>query len=215
MGCLFFVFLISLSPPVQAQDYYGRVVAITDGDTFTFLTPEKQQVKVRLSEIDTPEKNQPYGTLAKQALSGLVFGKEIHLIKSGSDRYGRLLGHVYQDGIHINRVMIQVGMAWVYRQYMEDKSLLVDEKKAQESKVGIWSLPSKDQIPPWDWRRGTRINREKPPIIQEAGLVYHCEGKTKCAEMISCGEALFYLNHCGLKSIDGDRDGLPCEFLCK
>jgi endonuclease YncB( thermonuclease family) len=215
VGSLFFIFLFSLSPIVLSQDYYGRVVGITDGDTFTFITQEKRQVKVRLSEIDTPEKNQPYGTRAKRALSDLVFGKEIHLRKSGSDRYGRLLGDVYVGHTHINRVMIQVGMAWVYRQYMEDPSLLMDEKKAQESKIGIWSQPRKDQVPPWDWRRGIRSNMEKPVIVQETGLVYNCEGKTKCSEMVSCEEALYYLTHCGVGSLDGDMDGLPCEKICK
>lgn len=212
---LFFIFLFIFSPSVQAQDYYGRVIGITDGDTFTFITPEKEQVKVRLSEIDTPEKNQPYGTRAKQALSDLVFGKEIHIRKSGSDRYGRLLGHVFLGDIHINRVMIQLGMAWVYRQYMVDNSLLIDEKNAQDSHIGIWSLPGKDQVPPWEWRRGNRSIMEKPVVVQETGLVFNCEGKTKCAEMVSCAEALFYLNHCGLERLDGDKDGRPCEILCK
>lgn len=214
LGSLFFIYLLLFSLSVQSQDYYGRVIGITDGDTFTFLTSEKQQVKVRLSEIDTPEKNQPYGARSKQALSDLVFGKEIHIRKSGSDRYGRLLGHVYLRDIHINRKMIQEGMAWVYRQYVEDNSLLMDEKKAQDSKIGIWSLPKKDQVPPWDWRRGDRSILEKPVIAQET-LVYNCDGKTKCSEMVSCKEALYYLNHCGLTTLDGDRDGLPCETLCK
>ena len=59
----------------MAAEYTGWVVGVSDGDTLTLLTADKQQVKVRLGEIDTPERKQPYGTRAQQALSDLAFGK--------------------------------------------------------------------------------------------------------------------------------------------
>jgi hypothetical protein len=33
--------------------------------------------------------------------------------------------------------------------------------------------------------------------------------------MTSCEEARFYLARCGLTTIDGNRDGEPCEDLCR
>nr|WP_246327409.1 excalibur calcium-binding domain-containing protein [Candidatus Competibacter phosphatis] len=33
--------------------------------------------------------------------------------------------------------------------------------------------------------------------------------------MTSCKEATFYLTQCGVKSLDGDGDGRPCEKLCR
>lgn len=53
----------------------GKVVKIADGDTFTLLTDDKRQVKIRLHGIDCPEHAQPHGTKAKQFTSNLVFGK--------------------------------------------------------------------------------------------------------------------------------------------
>jgi endonuclease YncB( thermonuclease family) len=47
----------------------GCVVGITDGDTITVLV-ERQQVKVRLADIDAPESKQAFGTRSKQALRG-------------------------------------------------------------------------------------------------------------------------------------------------
>ena len=33
--------------------------------------------------------------------------------------------------------------------------------------------------------------------------------------MSSCEEAMFHLNQCGRKSLDRDKDGVPCEKICK
>lgn len=38
-----------------------------------------------------------------------------------------------------------------------------------------------------------------------------CGGKTYCREMTSCAEAYFYLQTCGVRRLDADRDGVPCE----
>ena len=42
-----------------------------------------------------------------------------------------------------------------------------------------------------------------------------CGQKKYCKQMTSCKEAIFYLNECGLKKLDKDRDGKPCENVCK
>jgi hypothetical protein len=42
-----------------------------------------------------------------------------------------------------------------------------------------------------------------------------CGTKTTCKQMASCEEATQYLNDCGVKSLDKDGDGTPCESLCK
>jgi endonuclease G len=42
-----------------------------------------------------------------------------------------------------------------------------------------------------------------------------CGTKTTCRQMSSCEEAKFFLNQCGVKSLDGDGDGTPCNKLCR
>ena len=74
-----------------------------------------KQVRVRLGEIDTPESRQPYGERAKQALSGLAFGKQARVVVQDTDRYGRTVGQVYVGGVDVNAEMIRQGAAWAYR----------------------------------------------------------------------------------------------------
>lgn len=106
--------LVLVLIPVLAQSatiYSGKVVAITDGDTIKILTPAKQQIKVRLVEIDTPEKRQPYGKKAKQVLSDKIFGKQVSIVKVTTDRYKRLISKVYLGDRYINAEMVADGAA--------------------------------------------------------------------------------------------------------
>ena len=196
-----------------SQEYRGKVVGISDGDTFTLLTSDKQQIKVRLAEIDTPEKSQPFGTKAQQALSNLIFSKDVFVVEEDTDRYGRLVGDVYVGGIHVNRQMVKDGMAWVYRQYLKDKTLLQDEQEAREERRGLWSLPGTEQVPPWEWRKGNRAASGKQEPAENKPE-FECGTKRYCKEMASCEEARYYLKNCGLSRLDGDGDGVPCEALC-
>jgi endonuclease YncB( thermonuclease family) len=69
----------------------ARVVGITDGDTIRTLTTDNQLLRVRLRNIDAPEKGQAFGQTAKQNLSQYIFGRDVELHVFGTDRYGRLL----------------------------------------------------------------------------------------------------------------------------
>ncbi len=42
-----------------------------------------------------------------------------------------------------------------------------------------------------------------------------CGAKTRCKQMISCEEARFYLAKCGVATLDRDKDGVPCQTLCR
>ena len=205
---IFFILCIFLTHNVFAEYLTGKVISITDGDTVTVLT-DKKQTKVRLAEIDTPEKNQPYGKKAKKALSDFIFGKTVRIEVDTIDRYGRTVGKIFLDNLNINKEMVRAGHAWVYIQYAKDKTLFALEKEARVNQLGLWALPEGERIAPWQWRRGKR-NAEK-----ESNLSFQCGSKTTCRQMQSCAEAKYYLMNCGLGRLDGDKDGIPCESLCR
>ena len=219
---LLYVFLFLYSISVQAREFTGRVVAISDGDTITVLDDSKKQIKIRLAEIDTPESAQPYGTRSKQQLSDLVFNKTVTVKVDTTDRYGRSVARVYADDIDVNAMMIELGAAWVYRQYAKDQSLYILEDKAKKAKVGLWSLPETERTPPWEWRKGNRGNtteKHTKSRIENASndtkSNFSCGSKSTCGQMTSCEEANYYLKQCGLGRLDRDKDGIPCESICR
>lgn len=130
----------------------GKVVGITDGDTLTLLV-NNIPYKIRLAEIDTPEKRQPYGTQSKKLLSELAFGKEAIVDVQTSDRYGRSVARIYVGDVDVNAELVKQGAAWVYRKYAKDERLYELEKQAKEAKLGLWGLPETERIPPWEHRK--------------------------------------------------------------
>jgi micrococcal nuclease len=134
--------------------FLATVIGISDGDTITVLKENKQQVKIRLAEIDAPEKRQPFGAKSKQSLSDLCFGKKAEIKPRVKDRYGRTVARVSCEGVDANAEQVNRGMAWVYRQYAKDHNLFILQHEARRFKRGLWSEPS--PTPPWEWRKRLR-----------------------------------------------------------
>ena len=146
-----FLLIVVASLLLSAKTFTAKVIAITDGDTIVVLTSENKQVKIRLEGIDCPEMKQDFGQRAKQATSDLCFGKEVKIVQTGKDRYGRVLAYVYAGNKCVNHELLKSGMAWHFKKYNNDARLIVFESMARKSKLGIWSV--KGQIPPWEFRK--------------------------------------------------------------
>lgn len=127
-----------------------KVVGITDGDTLAALCAGNQQVKIRLAEIDAPEKAQPFGERSKQSLSALCFNREAEINPLTTDRYGRTVARVHCEDTDANAEQLRRGMAWVYDKYVTDRSLYAVQDEARDAKRGLWI--DKNPIPPWEWR---------------------------------------------------------------
>ena len=173
--------LILLLSAVHAADLSGKVVAIADGDTFTLLTAEKQQFKIRLAEIDAPESGQPYGNKSKQTLSGLIFGKDVRVVVQTTDRYGRTVGRPYVGDLDICAEMVRLGAAWAYREYLRDQTLLTLESDSRARGRGLWGTSEAQALPPWEWRRAGDGNQAgtcqiKGNINSKGDRIYHVPG---------------------------------------
>jgi endonuclease YncB( thermonuclease family) len=136
-----------------------KVVSVADGDTITVVRDQATK-KVRLAGIDAPEKDQPFGRLAKEFLSMLVFGKDVELETNKKDRYGRDVGKVYFEGRDVSLAMLTAGLAWHYKKYQGEQSAADRlrysnaELDAQSQSLGLWQVPVR--VAPWSWRANQR-----------------------------------------------------------
>lgn len=141
--------------PPPAFDIRGRVVRVADGDTVSVLDENNKQHKVRLFGIDTPERNQPHGSLAGAALADLVDGERVGVVVVETDSYGREVGTLYRGSTNINQAMVAAGHAWWYAYYAPDEHpLRLAQDQARAQGRGLWAQPN--PVPPWDWRRRQR-----------------------------------------------------------
>lgn len=191
-----------------AEDTGYQVIAIKDGDTIEILKDGKP-LRVRLYGIDAPEKNQDFGTRARQYTSDLVFGKLVELEVKDTDRYGRTVGIIYlADGRSLNEELVGAGFAWHYKAYSRDPKLAELEQAARQARRGLWA--GANPIPPWEFRKGNRTKKqssrarqeeqaETPPGAAEvAGQVFLCDSKSagtfhldrQCRQLKNCKAAI-------------------------
>ncbi|CAM4265669.1 Thermonuclease family protein [Comamonas aquatilis] len=148
------------------------IVGVSDGDTLTARCGEPgqyEQVKVRLQGIDAPERKQPFGERARQALAELTFQKQAELRCNKIDRYKRHVCSVWvkpneapgsNKTLDVGLAMVTQGMAWWYRAYASEQSpqergqYEFAEQEAKARKIGLWRNP--EPIAPWDWRKSAR-----------------------------------------------------------
>ena len=140
-----------------ADQVYGKVTSVTDGDTISVEVYGQVQ-PVRLIGVDTPETvapGQPVGCYGKEAahytereLTGRLIRLEIPRIGDSEDAYGRTLAYVYldtdEDGVYehlFNEDLITLGLArtttFSHAHRREFERLRED---AEARRVGLWRV---------------------------------------------------------------------------
>lgn len=157
---IWWLVLLVLCSSVWADTLTGRVISVADGDTLTVLTLDRQEHRIRLSGIDAPEHGQPYGEQSKDHLVALALDKTVRVEFHKEDRYGRLVGKVLVEGRDINLEQVRAGLAWHYKDYQSEQSLVdrtryaAEEVMARAANRGLWA--DRASMPPWEWRRKQR-----------------------------------------------------------
>jgi endonuclease YncB( thermonuclease family) len=211
--------LASASGANEPPSYRAHVVHVRDGDSLIVRDGERQR-DLRLAEIDAPERGQPWGKRATQALAQLVEGKSLRVDFVELDRYGREVSRVFVGERCVACELVRGGHAWAFRKYLRDPAFLAWERAARSARRGLWAQPAHAVVPPWEWRVGIRSPSAdtarallgEPAAARDEEAA--CGAKRTCGEMTSCAEARFYLEQCGVTRLDRDGDGVACEDLC-
>ena len=119
-----------------------RVTRVIDGDTVDVCCPE---ARVRLLGIDAPERGEPYSDDATEMVERLTLNQPVRLEKceEETDRYGRLLRHVFAGATHVNRELVAAGLARAYDFSLDLNPCYEDELREVESDaqwegLGLW-----------------------------------------------------------------------------
>lgn len=156
----------------QIRSFYGRVVGVSDGDTLTVIDREYREHKIRLIGIDAPEAGQDFGQASRKNLAGMVFGREVLVLKMATDKYDRALAKVIVDETDVNSQQVRDGMAWFYRAFERDipppERQLLDnlERDARAERRGLWQY--RNPTPPWEFRE--RKRGENAPQAVPSGV---------------------------------------------
>lgn len=129
------------------------VIGVSDGDTLTARCETArgfESLRIRLAEIDAPEKGQAFGNRSKQHLAEVCFGKHADVAATGKDRYLRTVAHVSCDKVDAGTEQVRAGMAWVFDRYVANRSLYDVQEAARSAHRGLWGDPQ--PTAPWVWR---------------------------------------------------------------
>ena len=96
--------------------------------------------------------------MATFALAELVEEHWVRCVGSVTGRYDRRIATCYTGPINLNLEMVRRGWAMAYRRYSMTYSSI--ENEAKIARRGLWQGLF---TAPWDWRRGVRLRKTKPP----------------------------------------------------
>lgn len=165
LGVLALVSCASSSPTAETRSM--RVDNVLDGDTFHgrivrggplrgVKIIRDSLVSVRLEGVDAPEKDQPWGAKAREALVTMVEGDTVLVEIVARDAFRRVVGRVRQGSRDVNAALVEQGHAWMFRKYTDSRLLDSLEGSARQQRRGLWAAGSGAPVPPWEWRRRKR-----------------------------------------------------------
>ncbi len=149
-----------------------------------------------------------------------------------------------KDQINVNQNLISEGYAAVDVGQQGDALHVSLQQVAKAKRLGLWGPQHLAATKKWQNSHGVKpeavqvkasVYRLAAPVASavvlaapnkpkrvsqkqaeapKKGVGFSCGSKKTCGQMNSCAEARFYLNQCGLRRLDRDNDGIPCESIC-
>jgi endonuclease YncB( thermonuclease family) len=147
------------------------VASVIDGDTLDI-----HGERIRLEGVDAPEAHQRCkdadgafwrcGQTAANRLDDWLAGNPVSCTTHGREKWGRILATCTVRGESLGDWLVGHGYALAYRRF--STAYVAAEEAARSKKVGLWAG---EFVPPWDWRKGLRLDGEKPTKAMIDGKV--------------------------------------------
>ena len=110
---------------IDLYTYKARCISVYDGDSVTLdidlgFNMIMHNQKIRLLGINTPEvkgTDRLDGLVSRDRLRELIEGKDIIMVshRDRSGKYGRWLATIYSNGLNVNQLLIDEGLAEIYK----------------------------------------------------------------------------------------------------
>jgi len=171
-----------LATPLSAATFRATLQRVFDGDTIDVVDERGREFRIRLSGIDAPERDQPFGQRSGESLRRLLSVGPLIVDAVSVDRYQRVLAKITCAGRDAGVEQIRSGFAWFYRWTdsisQSDRVLYAREEQAARSlHRGLWA--DRDPIPPWQFRRTESVRwppsfaAPKPVVAAESSASRH------------------------------------------
>jgi endonuclease YncB( thermonuclease family) len=167
----------------RANSFAGKVIEINDGDEVTIFNMNRP-VRIRLIGIDAPERNQPFGDIARQHLSDLVYDKMVLAEYSGFSADHSLIGRVRVNDVDISAQMLRDGAAWFDpRATLSDSQrdlYFQSEQAARKEHRGLWQ--TEGAIAPWEFVKA-EANQQKATTVKNSASNESPKSNTPAPEL--------------------------------
>jgi micrococcal nuclease len=188
-GCLALLLAGSAGAADPLPVLKAKVTRVNDGDSIE-VDLDSGHARVRMSAIDTPEYDQPYGSQSSAALKAMLpVGTAVELEVVTQDQFRRMVAVVWlvqgDARTNVNETMLRRGHAWAYRRYMKDPKFCDLEQEARSKKLGLWAQPVSDWVYPPEWRFLKNGEIRALPAPYE-------ETREKCAAVLGLAGAATY-----------------------
>jgi micrococcal nuclease len=121
--------------PIPPGGRTVEVLRVYDGDTFQARTAEGS-LEVRLDGMNAPDRGECFHPEATDALVDLLEDREVTMLLTGVDQFGRTLALVRTEDTDINLSLIASGHAIATTPLIEDARGL--EEAARSQGLGLW-----------------------------------------------------------------------------
>lgn len=137
--------------PVALETDVYRVSSVIDGDTLDLVPADNRRappIRVRLLNINTPERRQRGWTEARDCLERLVRGRDLRLRFAqpgqppAGDRYDRVLAYVFVGNVNVNVEIVRQGWSPYWTRYGEGRfpdEFRRAEAEARAKRRGLWA----------------------------------------------------------------------------